>query len=550
MILSSTADFDCPMLKVWGAEGCRTLSRGAFWGLVAGYAALIGEGQGGVSIVLAGTSAEQMALFVACVAMGRLPAMFPPGAALQDEAAFLAQQRTALNRIDPSCIYVFSESARAAIARADAGLGARTRVLPEAVEVVAGDARAMRRRFAARLQSAAPVFVQHSSGTTGIKKAVAITGTALMAQYAAYWPMLRAALGCDMLRIASWLPLYHDMGLLTSLLLPVMGEDVISIVDPVLWISQPDIFLRMIEADGCYVAWMPNFAYRHYVRLRPSLPARNLHSVRMWIDCSEPCRFADAAAFEAAFAEFGVPADSVVGGYAMAETVFAATQCLAGERRTFSVPPGLAAGAMLDADRVPGEGDRMVLSSGRVLQGIELGVLVDGGLAGERVYGEIVVRGACLFSHYGGMDEAQSNIGADGNFRTGDLGMVADGHLYVFGRLKEIIIVNGRNLFAGDIEVAVGQVTGIRPGRVAAFGLESAQTGSEVLIIVAERTPGANMPMAELRGAIARLVSEAFLVTARDIRIVEERWLVKSSSGKVARGENVVKYEREFGDRK
>jgi len=257
-----------------------------------------------------------------------------------------------------------------------------------------------------------------------------------------------------------------------------------------------------------------------------------------------------AAAFEAAFAEFGVPADSVVGGYAMAETVFAATQCLAGERRALSVPPGLAVGAVLDVDRVPGEGDRLVLSSGRVLPGMELGVLVDGGLAGERVYGEIVLRGACLFSHYGGMDEAQSNIGADGNFRTGDLGMVADGHLYVFGRLKEIIIVNGRNLFAGDIEVAVGQVTGIRPGRVAAFGLESAQTGSEVLIIVAERTPGANMPMAELRGAIARLVSEAFLVTARDIRIVEERWLVKSSSGKVARGENVVKYEREFGDRK
>ena len=125
---------------------------------------------------------------------------------------------------------------------------------------------------------------------------------------------------------------------------------------------------------------------------------------------------------------------------------------------------------------------------------------------------------------------------------TGDLGVVVADELFVFGRTKEVIIVNGKNLFAGDIESVIGNVAGVKPGRVAAFGIESLVTGSEELVIIAERDTLAGCSTAIVVSEISQIISSQFLISPKDVVLTDERWMVKSTSGKVSRSDNKAKY--------
>ncbi len=549
-------DLDRVILRFWRKSRRADLTGQRFWARVTGYVEFIEATPniGAFSLVLGHTGPDMMAFFLALIASGRLAAFFPPNSPLQDERYYFEQQKKSLEKIDPSSICIFEAHIADTVRRIDPDLGARVITVPILGEGAGLDetdgepgALSMMRQ---RLLSDQPIFVQHSSGTTGIKKAVGISGVALVAQFAAYWPLLRRAVGGDRLRIASWLPLYHDMGLIATFLLPILGGDTVSIIDPFEWINAPDTLFEMIEQDSADVCWLPNFAFRHFSRLRKALPPRRLGGVKLWIDCSEPCRFVDALRFERDFAAFGVTPRSVVGCYAMAETVFAVSQLLPAEQRALAVPRVVtvgsdirAAGArVVDAQSTAPEGEKLVLSSGRPVPGMDVRVRVSGRNVAEGVYGELAVRGAFLFGGYRGMSLAQSAIEDDGMFSTGDLGVMMDGHVYVFGRLKEIIIVNGKNLFAGDVEDLLNQAPGVKKGRVVAFGLDSEQTGSEELVVVAEHDPKGGPTAAETRTGVSRLVSEALLVKPRDVRIVDERWLVKSTSGKISRDENRRKY--------
>lgn len=556
--LLPAAALDRTVLRHWHKGVRRDLSGREFWSCVTQFADWLEARTlpDAFVLVIGHSRPEMMAMFLAIAASGRLGAYFPPSSPIQDEQHYFEQQRHALGAINPTVICAMDHAVGETVRRIDPTLGERVLDVPDvAIIPESGEPRA-HAAFRARLASHAPLFVQHSSGTTGIKKAVAISGAMLTAQFAAYWPLVRAEAGEERLRIATWLPLYHDMGLVASFLLPILGGDCISIVDPFEWISDPGAFLRLIEIDLCNVCWMPNFAFRHFVRLQRTLKPVRLDSVRLWVDCSEPCRWLDARAFETAFAAWGVRPRSVLGCYAMAETVFAVSQCPSDERRALSVPPAVPPGTpigltearvlMDDAEVTPLPGHKAVLSSGRVLPGLQVSTWHGEVRLPEGTYGEVGISGACLFPGYRGRGAADSNIAPDGVFRTGDLGVVLDGHVYVFGRLKEIIIVNGKNIFAGDVEAALGQVAGLRKGRIVVFGVDSDMTGSEELIVVAEQDPASSAPVAETRSAVSRLVSESFLVKPRDVRIVEDRWLVKSTSGKISRDENRRRYLDQF----
>lgn len=544
---------DRVVLRHWRRGARQEMTGRELWGHVSRLSAWIETRTrpGDFVLVIGHTAPEMMAMFLAIAAAGRLGAYFPPASPIQDERHYYEQQRHALAAIGPAAICAMDHQVAETVRRIDPGLGRRVLEVPAGAPAGTAALEA----FGARLASDAPLFVQHSSGTTGIKKAVAISGRMLVGQFQAYWPLLRAGIGVERLRIGTWLPLYHDMGLVASFLLPVLGGDTVSTVDPFEWIADPGGFLAMLEADGCEVAWMPNFAFRHFVRLKRSLKPARLDGVKLWVNCSEPCRWPDARGFEAAFADRGVRPRSVVGCYAMAETVFAVSQCPPAERRALAVPPAVppgtpiaATGALLLSDEAPGEvppGMKAVLSSGRVLPGLDLAAWHEGRRLPDGTYGELCIAGDFLFPGYRGRDAEASNI-RDGVFHTGDLGVVLDGHVFVFGRLKEIIIVNGKNIFAGDVEAALGAVPGLKKGRAVAFGLESDMTGSEELIVVAERDEAADAPEAALRAAVSRAVAEAFQVAPRDVRIVAERWLVKSTSGKISRDENRRRYLEQF----
>ncbi len=542
----------------WTAEGRTDLARADFWTLVSAYLDCIEADPrvGRFGLIVARTSPDTMALFVAMIAAGRAVSLFPPSSSRQDAEAYLEQQSEAVLNIDPSSILLLE--GEAALRGIDPRLAERLVRLPSLAArppAPGGGAKATA-RFDEALRREDVLFWQHSSGTTGIKKAVGVTGTAVRRQFESYWTVVGGELGGRAIRVASWLPLYHDMGLLAGFLLPLLGGSPLALMDPFDWVEAPQRFLEMIEAEASSVCWMPNFAFRHYARLRRVVGRRELGSMRLWISCSEPCRYADALAFEAAYQDMGVEAGSVVGCYAMAETVFAVSQLAAGDQMALLVPRGARPGAsVLEAGAVETRArdleipaDRQaVLSSGAPIGGIEARVFV-GGRAADRggIYGEIGLSGDFVFAGYRRLGREDSGLTPDGVYMTGDLGVLLNGRLYVFGRRKEIIIVNGKNLYAGDVEERAGSVRGVRPGRVVAFGIENPAIGTEELIVVAEADPAAGLTEAAVRAAIVAAVSDAFLVKPHDVRLIDGRWLVKTTSGKVSRDKNRAKYLRDF----
>ena len=185
----------------------------------------------------------------------------------------------------------------------------------------------------------------------------------------------------------------------------------------------------------------------------------------------------------------------------------------------------------------------VVVSNGPPIENIDVRILHDDRFLPERHLGEICLRGDFVFGGYSGVNPGDVFI--DGYYRTGDLGFIADGEIYIVGREKDIIIINGENFVAHEIEQSVASFPDIKPGRVIALGVYSERTGSEELCIVAEQKHVCDVEA--LRANIHRCIEETFGISCRDIRIVEGPWLVKSSSGKFSRQANIEKYKVGYG---
>src|SRR5258708_7028379 len=164
--------------------------------------------------------------------------------------------------------------------------------------------------------------------------------------------------------------------------------------------------------------------------------------------------------------------------------------------------------------------------------------------------GEVAVRGSFLFSGYFKNEDENSQSLPGGWFRTGDTGFLHDGELYILGRLKEMIIVYGKNLYANDLEEICNQASGVKKGRCVAFGLFNADVGSEEVVVVAETEVPHEAGWADVRKSIKSELVSAFNISPADIRIVEPGWVIKSTSGKVSRGQNRDKYIAEISSGK
>jgi fatty-acyl-CoA synthase len=415
---------------------------------------------------------------------------------------------------------------------------------PAGVEVLRPEQVAADTDFAPELGAPEDLaLVQHSSGTTGLQKGVALSHRAVLAHNARY----RAALALtedDV--IVSWLPLYHDMGFVACFLLPYLEGVTLVELSPFDWVRRPLSLLEALSRHGGTLCWLPNFAYNFMVKaLRdPSaLDALDLGGVRAFINCSEPVQAASHAAFVRAFAPAGVRAEQLAASYAMAENVFAVTQ----------TAPGAATEICCDAEvfarahRVEpaAEGLRFVCN-GPALPGTEVRVCGASGPLPDGHVGELQLRGSHLFSGYfRRADLSAAATTADGWYRTGDLGFVLEGGIYVTGRLKDLVIVQGKNLYPTDAERAAGAVPGVNPGRVVAFGLPDPRLGTEQLAILVETAADFTGHAGRLSLAIRNHVAQTLDITPGVVKIVPARWLVKSTSGKLARGDNRAKYLRE-----
>lgn len=392
-------------------------------------------------------------------------------------------------------------------------------------------------------------FLQYSSGTTGTKKGVAITHRAALWQIDTY---ARALSVTDRDVIASWLPLYHDMGLVTCCLLPFLTGTPLVAMSPHRWVRSPLLLLHMIGLHRATLCWLPNFAYNFLAKniMDRELEWLNLSSLREVVNCSEPVMAESHRALLQRFQTRGLRAEALATCYAMAETTFAVTSSVPGRKPVEDVVDrdALTRGLATPISRTANTA-RCLVSSGRALPQTVVRILSeDGTVLPDRSVGEIAVTSPSVFSGYFRDPETTSAALGETLFRTGDLGYLRGGELFVTGRKKDVIIVAGRNLYPSDIEAAVSELPGVIGGRSVALGVADEGNGTEKLVVLAESAVGDDHARQELERAIAARVSAHTDVTAADVRVVPPRWLSKSTSGKIARGRNRDRYLEQFGD--
>jgi acyl-CoA synthetase (AMP-forming)/AMP-acid ligase II len=393
------------------------------------------------------------------------------------------------------------------------------------------------------------VLLQHSSGTTGLQKGVALSHQAVLNQLAAYSASLHLTPE-DV--IVSWLPLYHDMGLIAGFLMPILMGNQLVIMSPFEWVRAPVRLMQAVTRYHGTLSWLPNFAYNFCatkIRER-DLEGLDLSSWRSISNCSEPMRYESHLAFFQKFERVGLRFSALNTCYAMAENVFAVTQ--GGVDAPVTVDEIDREAMQVERVAKPASGDRptiKMLSAGRPVSNTECRVVDDKGqTVPERTIGEIALRSNCMLTGYYHRSDATTKAFLNGWYLTGDYGYMADGEVYVAGRKKDLIIVGGKNVYPLDLELLAMEVPGVHAGRVSTFGVYNDEAGTEDVVIVAEVDTTDPDEREQIARGIEAAVNRGSAIRLRDCYIVNPPWIVKTSSGKTARLANKEKYLKEIGE--
>ena len=382
-------------------------------------------------------------------------------------------------------------------------------------------------------------LLQHSSGTTGLQKGVALSHEAIFNQIEAY---AESILMTDEDIVVSWLPLYHDMGLIAGFIMPILLRTKLILMSPFVWVRAPYRLLHAVSDHRGTLSWLPNFAFNFMTKkIRDrDLEGVSLASWRAVINCSEPMRWESHQMFAERFEPLGLNQEALVTCYAMAENVFAVTQggvnspVILDEISRESLRDGVV------AEKIKGDevGVKM-LSAGRPIRGTQLRILdQDYEDLPERHFGEVALKSACMLSEYFNRRDLTSGAFTRGWYLTGDIGYIAEGELFVVGRRKELIIVGGKNIHPQDIEDLAGSIQGVHPGRVVAFGVFNDDIGTEDVVVVAEVDTQDKVERDDLARTMRDVITRGSDIVPRTIKIVDRDWLVKTSSGKIARSAN------------
>lgn len=393
-------------------------------------------------------------------------------------------------------------------------------------------------------------FLQHSSGTTGLQKGVALSHGAVLNQIEAYQQAIDLQPE-DV--IVSWLPLYHDMGLIAGFVMPLVAGVPLVLMSPFKWVRDPKVLFHAIHRHRGTLCWLPNFAYNHCARVIRSCDIEDvdLSSMRAFINCSEPVFYESHQVFLEKFAAHGVRREALSTCYAMAENTFAVTQFPVGKTPTLEwvntralQEQRRALPAQPDSD-----GATPMVSCGFPIPGTEICIMDEDGLPlPERHIGEVALRSNCMLSGYYRRPDLTAQAMRRGWYFTGDMGYIANGELYISGRKKDLIIHGGKNIYPQDLEAIASAIPGITPGRSVAFGLMDKSLGSEKIVMVCELETYnlGEEDLHDIEMELRKRVVERSEVALADVRLVGKRWLIKTSSGKIARAANREKYLREF----
>jgi len=385
--------------------------------------------------------------------------------------------------------------------------------------------------------------LQYTSGSTREPRGVPVTHGHLAANLAAIRVATRheSVHGC----VLSWLPLYHDLGLVGCLALPMSCGCPLVLQSPASFAARPIGWLEAAAAYRATATAAPNFAWALAARLlatRPAPdPAVHLGSLRLALTGAEPIDPTAMARFLAVGARHGLEPSIVTCAYGLAEATLAVTVSTPGtglrvdvvdptalETRSVAVPPS------------GGGAGRPLARLGKPVPGARLRIVdrVSGRQLGERRVGQIEVAGASVVGGYWGAPTA----GVAGWLRTGDLGYLAEGDLVVCGRESDLLFAAGRNVFPQDAEAAASTVPAARAGNVVAFGVPGTGAGDRLVVAVESRAWSDVAAADALRAAVTAAVVAEVGLTPRAVAVLPPGRLCKTSSGKPRRAEMRRRY--------
>lgn len=386
-------------------------------------------------------------------------------------------------------------------------------------------------------------ILQFTSGSTSEPKGVMLPHRAICNNLDGAWQA--AEITRDDV-IVSWLPLYHDMGLVGLLTIPMSLGCTLVQGAPQDFLARPIRWLQWIDRYRGTGTAGPNFSYALATRaMRRTEEQLDLSSMRIWLNGAEPV---DADTFRKFFetgAKFGLDPAGAFPAFGMAEV------CIAG------CFPKSGSGMKTDwIDKVSLENERLAIEVdpdheaatelvvlGRPVPGLEISIVdpLNGEECKDRVVGELRIRGNSLTTGYYRNEEATKELIVDGWLNTGDLAYTIDGELVVCGRIKDVIIIGGRNIYPQDIEKVTGEVPGVRTGNVIAFGTEG-RLGAQNIIVVAEARAD---NLDELQRTITNVVTDAVGVPPKQVVLVEPGSVPKTSSGKLQRSACRAQFEND-----
>lgn len=383
-------------------------------------------------------------------------------------------------------------------------------------------------------------FIQYTSGSTGDPKGVVLTHANILANVQGIgWSVKVRPTDIGV----SWLPLYHDMGLIGSWLFCLFYAVPLTMLSPIAFLTRPQRWLWAMSDSRGTLCPAPNFAYELCARKIPeeALEGLDLSPWRVAINAGEAVHPETLAHFARRFKPYGFREESYVPCYGLAESSVALTfpaidrvPVIDVIRRDFFEREGRAEPAG------PGEANVVrFVANGKPMPGHEVRLVDDEGrIVGERVQGRVFFRGPSRTSGYFRNPKATAAITTeDGWMDSGDLGYWANGELFVTGRLKDCIIKSGRNIIPQEVEAATAEVTGVRRGCIAAFGTLDEESGTERLVVAAETRATRPEELERIEADVIQKIDSILGIPPDHVVLVRPQAIPKTSSGKIRRNE-------------
>ena len=473
--------------------------------------------------LLSNTSAELLAGLFGTWRAGAVPVVLSLPRPRSDLGEYLAEVRRRVDHVGARLVVV--ADALQAFMPED-GVGAPVAALGELGQAA---------EAAAAGTPAAPddiALMQFTSGSTGAPRAVALTHRQILSNLDSTTAALGLS-GTD--RFVSWLPLFHDMGL--NFLLSAVTHAITVILQPTEeFLSRPGSWLEAVSRYRGTVTVAPNFAYGLATRDLQTAAGRSLDlsCLRVAGNGAEPIDANTMDEFVTVAGQHGLRPEAVCPMYGLAEATLAVSIASPDVpmRDLWVFSDRLTRGAQVASGPAGAPGTRRLVACGPIVPGVEVSIRDgDGHDVGDGRVGEVCVRGASIMAGYWQEPDATAGVLRDGWLHTGDLGFRHDGELVICGRVKDMIIVGGRNLYPEDYEQWATRVPGVRRGNAIAFGLEH----EERMVVVAETTVSAHEAdrvAAEAMRTLRRHLPQA----PEEVVLVVKGTLPKTSSGKLQRG--------------